>query len=148
MSIADCAWIIFWIWIVFWIVALIASGLYGWNAWIIFVSPSPPSWVQQQWHQRWLNFLGALVGWTALWLLLRKFGTCVVDPALRKFAPCVVGQCINDVGALDVVGALVAFVGVTGHLPYVVIGLVSGIPVLARKLVEVLATLVAATLGK
>jgi hypothetical protein len=119
-------------WIVFWLVALIASVLYGWNAWYIFVSPSEPPSRAQKWHQRWLNFLGALVGWTALWLLAKKF-----------FVPCVVAQCINDVGALDVVGALVAFVGVTGYLPYTVVSLVSGVALLAGKLVEVLATWVA-----
>jgi hypothetical protein len=124
-----------WMAAVYWVVALVASGLYGWHAVEIFKahiaareeSPSKSWW----WHQRWLNFLGALVGWLALWLLL------------RKFLGCMLGDCDADVGAWDVVGALVAFVGVTGYLPNTVVSLVSGVGALAGKLAEVLTEWVA-----
>ena len=125
----------FWAAFGYWAVALVASLLYGWYAVAIFKVPMetrehkpPPAW---DWHQRWLNFLGAIVGWLALWLLLRKFGGCVFS------------QCSADIGAWDVVGALVAFVGVTGYLPNSVVSLVSGLGGLAGKLAEVLSAWVA-----
>jgi hypothetical protein len=121
-----------WHW-AFLIVALIASGFYGGNAWYIFVSSEPPSGAQW-WHQFWLNFAGAIVGWAAVWLLLRKFGTCGAN------------ECVKDVGVLDLVVTLIAFVGVTGHLPNVAVSLVSGTARLAGKLVEVLTAWVATTL--
>ena len=79
-----------WTSIVFWLVALAASVLYGWNAVAIHSPPRkkakdrsneeskeelvyPIAW---WWHQRWLNFLGALVGWLALWFLGRKYVAC------------------------------------------------------------------------
>jgi hypothetical protein len=119
----------------YWLVAVIASALYGWNAVAIFLpSPSASEPARARawwWHQRWLNFLGAFVGWVALWFLLREFGTCVV------------AECVADIGAWDVVGALVAFVGVTGYLPSTLVSLVSGVGGLAGKLAEVLAAWVA-----
>ena len=124
-----------WTAVIYWVVALVASGLYGWHAVAIFKAhiaergeQPPRAW---WWHQRWLNFLGALVGWLALWLLL------------RKFLGCVFGDCVATVGAWDVVGALVAFVGVTGYLPGTVVSLVSGVGGLAGKLTEVLSAWVA-----
>jgi hypothetical protein len=120
----------------FWIVAIFASAFYGWKAVDIFVPPAQrdPSWAWRL-HQRWLNFLGAFVGWMALWLLS------------KKFAPCMVDQCINDVGWLHVVGALVAFVGVTGHLPYFVVSLVGGVAGLAGALAEAIAKYVSKLAG-
>ncbi|MCC4113727.1 hypothetical protein LLG90_00010 [Aromatoleum toluclasticum] len=120
---------------VYWMVAFIASALYGWHAVNIFKSHVGEREQQPHnawcWHQRWSYFLGALVGWLALWLLIRKFGGCVF------------GDCAADVGVLDVVGAFVAFVGVTGHLKDTVVSLVSGIGGLAGKLAEVLSAWVA-----
>lgn len=124
-----------WMAAVYWVVALTASGLYGWHAVAIFKAhiaereaPPPSAW---WWHQRWLNFLGAFVGWLALWFLL------------RKFVGCLFADCAANVGAWDVVGALVAFVGVTGYLPGTVVSLVSGVGGLAGRLAEVLTAWVA-----
>lgn len=124
-----------WVATVYWGIALVASGLYGWRAVAIFKShiaerenQPPKAW---WWHQRWLNFLGALVGWLALWFMMRKFGGCVF------------GECVADIGTWDVVGALVAFIGVTGYLPISVVSLVSGVSGLAGKLFEVLVAWVA-----
>jgi hypothetical protein len=120
--------------IAYWIVALVASALYGWHAVTIFLEPQEPSESHRStawaWHQRWLNFLGALVGWFALWFLVRAFGACV-------FAACTV-----ELGPWHAVAALIAFVGVTGYLPNTVVSLVSGIGGLAGKLAEVLASFV------
>ncbi len=124
-----------WMAVVYWLIALLASVLYGCFAVAIFKAHiaereerPPKAW---WWHQRWLNFLGALVGWLALWFLL------------RKFLGCLFGDCRVDLGAWDVVGALVAFVGITGYLPNAIVSLVSGVGALAGKLAEMLATWVA-----
>jgi hypothetical protein len=116
----DC-----WVATVYWTIAVVASFLYGWCAVAIFKphiagreEPPPTSW---WWHQRWLNFLGSLVGWLVLWLLIRKFGGCVFS------------GCAADIGVWDVVGAFVAFIGVTGYLPSSVVSLVAGIGLLAEK---------------
>ena len=95
--------------LIYWVVAVTASALYGWNAVTIFKAhikgteplPEPAWW----WHQRWLNFVGAFVGWISLWLLLRKFGDYIF------------GSCVAHVDPWDALGALVAFVGITGYLP-------------------------------
>lgn len=120
----------FWLTTVYWAIAIVASLLYGWHAVSIFkahiagVESQPPT--AWWWHPRWLNFLGALVGWTALWLLLRKFSACIFQ------------QCSSDPSAWDVAGAFVAFIGVTGYLPATVVSLVAGVGALAGKLTETL----------
>lgn len=111
---------------VYWVIALIASGLYGWHGVSIFkphiaAQPQQPA-KAWWWHQRWFYFLGGLAGWLAFWLLMRKFGGCVF------------GACAPDIKALDIVGALVAFVGVTGYLPISIVSLVSGIGGLVEAL--------------
>src|SRR5574341_945803 len=105
-----------WMAAIYWAIALVASLLYGWNAVAIFkahisgLDQKPPA--AWWWHQRWLNFLGAIVGWTALWFLLRKFGGCILSP------------CGSDPTAWDVVAAFVSFIGITGYLPATVVSLV------------------------
>lgn len=118
-----------WMTVLFWVIALIASGFYGIMATRIFFDPETVKSLSsvQRCHQSWLNFLGALVGWLVFWLLLRKFGGCVIE------------ECTSEFGAWDAVGALVAFVGLTGYLPNVIVSLVAGVARLAGKLVEGLA---------
>jgi len=130
-----------WASIVFWAVALTASALYGWNAVAIHSPPRkkakdrsgeeskeelvyPPAW---WWHQRWLNFLGALVGWLALWFLGRKYVGCLFS------------ACTAAPEAWDVIAALIAFVGVTGFLPGTVVSFLSSFSALAARLAELLA---------
>ncbi len=55
-----------------------------------------------RWHQRWLNFLGSIVGWCVAYVVLQH--TC----STYGFRP------------VDLPLAFLAFVGMTGHLPYVV----------------------------
>ncbi len=55
-----------------------------------------------RWHQHWLNFLGSLVGWCLGYIVLQH-----VYPGYK-------------LGASDAILAFAAFIGMTGHLPYVV----------------------------
>jgi len=52
-------------------------------------------------HQFWFNFLGSLVGWSLLYVVLRHYRD-------------------NTTGVDDAILLFVAFVGMTGHLPFVV----------------------------
>jgi len=103
--------------------AICGSLFYGCCANIIFgVKPSPTRSAQA--HQFILNFAGSLFGWAALIILVRKFFLIAgPSPQFDFFA--------------DFMLALVAFVGVTGHLPVTIvnslIGLLQAIEVLKRK---------------
>lgn len=68
-------------------------------------------------HQTWFNFIGAAIGWVAGWFL----GTRVLD---GKFDWAVVGL------------LMVTIVGITGHLPKTIVGLVLAPEFLFKKMVE------------
>lgn len=125
--------------IVFWLVALSASVLYGRYAVAIHSPPKRPNQTADDeaiypsawhWHQRWLNFVGSLVGWLALWFLLRTFGSCVLGPCAEPFA------------GSDALLALIAFVGVTGYIPGLIVAAVSATSALSARLAELLASLI------
>ena len=114
---------------IFWFVAIVASGLLGWKAVEIFTEvpkkkkeeQPPPSW---WWQQRWFNFLGSLVGWAALWVLTRRYWTYILGgPAI-------------DPNLWDLLAGFIAFVGVTGYLPYTVYGLISSVALVGFKLAD------------
>jgi hypothetical protein len=119
---------------IFWFIALVASGLLGWKAVEIFTDvpkkereekekekQRPPSW---WWQQRWFNFLGSIVGWAALWLLLRRYWTYIL------------GRCGTDPRLWDLLAGFIAFVGITGYLPYTVYGLISCVYRVGHKLAD------------
>ncbi len=72
-------------------------------------------------HQFWLNFLGSVVGFIALWFLFQAVLGCAIN------------SCSIQFGWPDVGLFLLAFLGVTGYVPFTVIGLASGINELAAK---------------
>lgn len=125
--------------VVFWVVALVVSVLYGWNAAAIFtdvslreVKPAKAWW----WHQRWLNFMGSVTGWTALWLLFRRLAPCLFQECKTQLASASGSASRLDAG--DAAMAFVAFVGITGYLPFAVVGLISGASTLSAKAGEVI----------
>ena len=66
-------------------------------------------------HQRWLNFLGSATGWVCLWFVVTKVSHHLLngsDPAI---------------GWPYVALAMVAFVGITGYLPFTVVTLVNSV---------------------
>jgi hypothetical protein len=106
-----------WFKILFWSLAFIGSGFYGWCAVEIFL---PLEFTQQtadlrehkkkrSWrvHQRWLNFSGSMVGWWCLW---------VVGVKVWPLWPFVIASESLTWG--DAALAFVAFLGVTGLIPY------------------------------
>ena len=107
-----------------WYVALsmVASGFYGFAAISIFqVSTDNKPWSWRV-HQFWLNFLGALCGWAALFMLVYR-----LSPAFRGSD--------NQIAASDFGLFLVAFIGVTGYLPRTLVGIAAAPSEVLAKLV-------------
>ncbi len=93
----------------YWAVALIVSLFLGFGCFSVHGANKEGSdWVWRA-GQVWLNFVGAFVGWIALWFLARQWwGVWQVpsDPAKS------VQLTLSDIGL-----ALTAFIGITGYLP-------------------------------
>ena len=82
-----------------------SSAFYGFGCFRIGPKDDPtPGEYSRLWflHQYWLNALGCATGWLAVFLLLRKYN----DVDTMPFS------------AGDVLLALVAFLGLIGHLPF------------------------------
>jgi len=110
--------------IIFWLIALAASLFYGLKACDAFGVPAG----QKPWawkvHQFWFNFVGSLVGWYACWILLP--GAVAYFSTTRT----------PSVSLSSAIWAVIAFVGITGHIPFAVAGLLQGIIELAKKVTE------------
>ena len=105
----------------FWAVALLASLFHGWKVFDIFTinaAGKPWSW---KLHQRWFNFAGSFVGWAASWLVLRRLWHCLAT----SYCP----QSRWSDAAL----CMIAFVGITGFLPFATVGALESIKELAKK---------------
>jgi hypothetical protein len=116
-----------WVRIAYGLVALTASGLYGWYAVEIFLGvPRPGELVHRKFlswkiHQGWFNFCGSIVGWICLWNLG------------LKFVPLAVTDTYPSLTWADIGLAFVAFVGVTGYLPFAVVTIMqTGLSVVSK----------------
>lgn len=102
--------------------ALIGSLAYGLDAFVAFGvprSPKPPNygaWL----HQVWFNVAGAGVGWLAGWVVLVRWLSCE-----RSVCP-------NEPRFSTIFLLGVAFMGVTGHLPFTIARGLHGLSVLMR----------------
>jgi hypothetical protein len=112
----------------YWLVAVCVSALLGWNALAIFKveKTSEP----MLWQQRFTNFVGALIGWLVLWPLAVRYLGCVSSKGCPELL----------VGWWDVLGCFVAFIGITGYLPYTVIGAINAIFGALRSLAQIVAS--------
>jgi hypothetical protein len=102
-----------------------SSAFYGFGCFRIWPSDDPkPGEHSRIWflHQYWLNALGCATGWLAVFLLLRKYGS-IVDAEI-------------SVSGGDVVLAIVAFLGLIGHLPFMATGIAVAIRDAAKKALE------------
>jgi hypothetical protein len=106
------------------LVALIASLFYGCNALKIFDMPSEERSGAWRLHQFWLHFLGSAVGWIAFWFLVPHVKDCLMRPCAPVFT------------SSDVVLFFLAFVGVTGHLPLAVVGVLFTVTNLLDRIVR------------
>lgn len=99
-----------WAKVIYWVIAVAASFPLGW--WALEIHGVKETSIPMRWQQRWLNFVGALIGWVALWLLLLQYGGCFMAAACPK------GAAPSWWAVLD---AVVAFVGMGGYLPGTII---------------------------
>jgi hypothetical protein len=81
------------------------------------------------WQQRWLNFVGALIGW----LVLRPVGVRYLGCLSSSGCPAVAGDWWT------VFAGLVAFLGITGYIPYAVIGLIHAVLGALRTVAKIIA---------
>jgi hypothetical protein len=107
--------------------ALGMSIFYGLYACIVFdvINYKCRAW-QWRFHQFWFNFLGAAIGWVAAWSIL------------GSVLKCLDGNCTNSITPSSVLLFFLAFIGVTGHLPMSVMGLVGGLREFVAKLLSVI----------
>ena len=107
--------------VAFWTLALAASLFHGLSATSVFeVSTAGKRWPWRP-HQFWLNFCGSVAGWVALWFLARRAIECAVESCSAQFGWEYVGL------------FFLAFLGVTGYVPFTVVGLAAGVRELAAK---------------
>jgi hypothetical protein len=119
---------------IYWAFAFVASVLLGWKAIEIFTDvpkrkkeeQPPASW---WWQQRWFNFLGSLIGWFTAWILVRRYSACIHGATITPTAS-------------DLLIGFIAFVGVTGYLPFTVYGLISSVYRVGEKLTGMLMDMV------
>jgi len=106
------------------LVALIASLFYAFSARDVFDMPAEERSAAWRLHQFWLHFLGSAVGWIAFWFLVLHVKDCLMGPCAPVFT------------SSDVVLFFLAFVGVTGHLPLAIVGLLFAVTSLLDRLAK------------
>src|SRR2546429_7206408 len=112
---------LFWFTVGIGIAGLVFSTFFGLKACEIFSVPKPKE-LSRRFYLVWFNFFGSAVGWFALWVILLKVLRCVEGPC----------QAGTELG--DLLLALIAFAGITGHLPVATMGIFSGLRDVAKSL--------------
>jgi hypothetical protein len=107
----------------FWIFAVAMSFFHGSQAVKIFSVEAPRHSTVWNIHQFWFNLCGSLSGWVALWFLLQKISVSLMAPATTSAQ-------WSDVGLF-----FLAFIGVTGYLPFAVITGVTSFKEIASKVI-------------
>ncbi|MGA7514619.1 MAG: hypothetical protein WBW46_17120 [Candidatus Sulfotelmatobacter sp.] len=110
---------------IFWTVAFLASIFHGVYCFEVHEIKDKAKYHTAALIQQWcFNFLGSLVGWIALWFLIRRSG------GLSSF----LSYSLAAAGWSDFALGLVAFVGVSGYLPFATIANIRNVRELADKL--------------
>ena len=137
MAKPDCiSWIVGNFNCIFWIVALVFSVFYAWWAFDVFgVSKEGKPWAWKA-HTIWFNLAGSLVGWLALRVLIRRYSAYILG-----------GPGTVDPNWSDLFVGFIAFVGITGYLPYTVSGIISSVYLIASKAYDLLKTSLEKLLG-
>ncbi len=105
------------------VIAFSASVILAWKALEIFVPKEVWSNKSRAWrfHQFWFNFVGSVSGWVALWFVVRSVWMCLSQ------------RCLPEPGIWDATIAAVALVGITGYLPYTMMGVLERLQGLANR---------------
>jgi hypothetical protein len=101
--------------------AVLGSLFYGFGCYTALVAPRPEKLVALV-HQFWFNAAGAAIGWIAGWVVLVNWLSC---PGYL---------CRGEPKGWTIAAAILAFVGVTGHLPLTINRTIAAIHYLVRKM--------------
>jgi hypothetical protein len=110
--------------IVFWVVAFLASLFYGTRATKIFnvnIDKMPFSW---KFHQFWFNFLGSLAGWILAYSFVPDIYDSIVNNS--KF----------ELSLARILIFILAFIGMSGHLPYAMMTIINYLKTAFDKLFD------------
>jgi hypothetical protein len=120
-----------WFEVAFWSIAIIVSAFLGLFCFQIH-GVRVNNWAAKA-HQVWFNFAGALAGWVALWFLLRQWWGIWDLPASTFHVT------VSDFGL-----ALTAYIGISGYLPYTVVGAIQAfvavVQTVIRRISDLLST--------
>jgi len=108
----------------FWIVAILFSIFYSIKAFEIHKVTRSKDDKSFLFHQYWLNFLGSLVGWTILWIVLPNLVSGIEH------------KCTNYISVKEIFLLIGAFLGITGHLPMALVGLALSFRTLVDKFIK------------
>jgi hypothetical protein len=104
----------------FWLFGAASCFFYGLKAHDALEAGAPSDKWARRVHQFWFNFVGSVFGWGAAWFIAQKV-------ALGTFP----SHAWSDAALVAL-----AFVGITGHLPYAVFGVLTGLNDIAKKLTK------------
>jgi hypothetical protein len=111
-----------WFFVCYLVVSFSASLFYSLKAYDIFTDVKDIKdlkWTQKL-HQFWFNFLGSSVGWaTAFFLVVKIF--FITNPLFLW---------------TDIILGIIAFIGITGHLPRSIVGIVVSLGDLVSKIIK------------
>ena len=114
---------------IFWIIAFLASFFYSyWAFKIHLVKKEDVDNLRKEknyaWfiHQFWFNFIGSITGWIILWLTIPNIflGFCDQNTVSLEFK--------------EIVLLFIALIGITGHLPMALYGIVNSFKKIIEKL--------------
>ncbi len=116
---------------IFWLIALIISGLFGWYATDVWPQPKSQETDEKlrkrqetanRRYQIWFNFTGSIVGWIVLWILICRHWDYIL------------GRCATlNPGWSDLLMGFIAFIGITGHLPWTAAGIIYSLGDIVKK---------------
>jgi len=117
-----------WVLLFFGLTALTFSIFYGAKGIAIFNENDAEKFGKyRKWHKRWFNFLGSIIGWIALWMLLPK-PICDILRTIENGTP--------DISLSNILLFFLFFIGVTGYLPVTIVGVVLSIGELFQKAID------------
>ena len=111
--------------IIFASIAVLFSLFYGLSVHEIFRVTKLGVPISFRFHQFWLNFVGSLFGWGALWFVAKEVMSAIVS------------ESIAFVSLKFCTLAFIAFIGITGFLPFTVNLLITRMHEVAEKLLGI-----------
>ena len=110
--------------LIFGIVAILASLFYGIKATKIFNVDATKMSFAWHFHQFWFNFLGSLFGWILAYSLLPDIYNSIVNDSKI------------EISFARIFVLIIAFIGMTGHLPFTMMTAINYLKLAFEKILE------------